>query len=93
MFFTAFTTVVLVGSIDRAWAHPHVWVDAVAELMLDDSHRLTAIRVYWAFDEVYSAIALEELGVPAMKTLRPTNSLSSQRKSSRRRRNFGTSPT
>ena len=71
MFFATVTAVVLLGSIDRASAHPHVWVDAIAELMLDDSHRLTAIRVYWAFDEVYSAIALEELGVHGDENVAP----------------------
>jgi ABC-type uncharacterized transport system substrate-binding protein len=71
MFLAAFTTVVLLGLPDRGWAHPHVWVDAIAELMLDDSHRLTAIRVYWAFDEVYSAIALEELGVHGDEKVTP----------------------
>ena len=71
MFFATVTTVVLLGSIDRAWAHPHVWVDAIAELMLDDSHRLKAIRVYWAFDEVYTAIALEELHVEGDEEVEP----------------------
>ena len=71
MLFATVTTVALLGSIDRAWAHPHVWVDAIAEFMLDDSHRLKAIRVYWAFDEVYSAIALEELHVEGDEEVEP----------------------
>jgi ABC-type uncharacterized transport system substrate-binding protein len=44
-----------------AWAHPHVWIDAVAELMFDDAERLRGVRVYWAFDEMYSAFATEGL--------------------------------
>ena len=44
-----------------AWAHPHVWIDAVAELMFDDAGRLRGVRVYWAFDEMYSAFATEGL--------------------------------
>jgi ABC-type uncharacterized transport system substrate-binding protein len=71
MFFAAVTTVVLFGSPDRVWAHLHIWVDAIAELMLDDSHRLTAIRVFWVFDEVYSVIALEELGVHGDENVAP----------------------
>ena len=71
MFFATVTMVVLLGSIDPACAHPHVRVDAIAELMLDNSHRLKAIRIYWAFDEVYSAIALEELHVEGDEEVAP----------------------
>ena len=42
-------------------AHPHVWIDAVAEMLFDESQALTGIRVYWAFDELYSAYAVEGL--------------------------------
>lgn len=42
-------------------AHPHVWIDAVAEMLFDDSGALTGLRVYWVFDELYSAYAVEGL--------------------------------
>lgn len=42
-------------------AHPHVWIDAVAEMLFDDAGALTGIRVYWVFDELYSAYAVEGL--------------------------------
>lgn len=45
----------------RSQAHPHVWIDAVAELLFDDSRALTGLRVYWAFDELYSTFAVEGL--------------------------------
>ena len=45
----------------RGQAHPHVWIDAVAELLFDDSRALTGLRVYWAFDELYSTFAVEGL--------------------------------
>lgn len=71
MFFAAVATVFLFGSSDPAWAHPHVWVDAIAELMLNDNHRLQEIRVYWAFDEIYTGDALEHLGVDGDEKVTP----------------------
>jgi ABC-type uncharacterized transport system substrate-binding protein len=71
IFSAAFTAAVLLGSPHRAWPHPHVWIDAIVELMLDDRHRLAAIRVYWAFDEIYSVIALEEVGVEGDEKVAP----------------------
>ncbi|MGF1640503.1 MAG: DUF1007 family protein [Rhodospirillales bacterium] len=44
-----------------ARAHPHVWIDAITELMFDDAGALAGLRVYWAFDEFYSAFAVEGL--------------------------------
>jgi ABC-type uncharacterized transport system substrate-binding protein len=38
-----------------AQAHPHVWVDASAQLMFSDSGALTHIRHAWRFDEAFSA--------------------------------------
>jgi len=44
-----------------AHAHPHVWIDAVGEMLFNDSGKLEGLRVYWAFDELYSAYAVEGL--------------------------------
>jgi len=44
-----------------AYAHPHVWVDAAAEMLFDDKGRVTAIRHHWLFDEAFSAYALQGL--------------------------------
>ena len=44
-----------------AAAHPHVWIDARAEVVFDDAQRLTALRVAWRFDEFYSLFAIEGL--------------------------------
>ena len=43
------------GGMSVAWAHPHVWVVAKAEIVFDDAKRLAAIRHTWTFDEAYSA--------------------------------------
>lgn len=42
-------------------AHPHVFVEARAELVFDDQGRLTEIRHRWTFDEFFSAYAIEGL--------------------------------
>lgn len=53
--------VLLAFSSPSALAHPHVWIDSVAEMLFDDMGKLTGLRVYWAFDELYSAYAVEGL--------------------------------
>jgi ABC-type uncharacterized transport system substrate-binding protein len=40
-----------------AFAHPHVWVDAKAEIVWDDKGEVTAIRHIWQFDPDFTAYA------------------------------------
>lgn len=42
-------------------AHPHVWIETVSDIVLDDRGRITAINVEWRFDEMYSQVAIEGL--------------------------------
>ena len=44
-----------------AFAHPHVWVDAKAELVFDGKDEITAVRNIWRFDDAYSAFASQGL--------------------------------
>ncbi|MCM5556754.1 DUF1007 family protein [Pleomorphomonas sp. JP5] len=44
-----------------AFAHPHVWVDAKAEVVFNDKGEITAIRNIWRFDDAYSAFASQGL--------------------------------
>lgn len=44
-----------------ALAHPHVFVDAKAELLFDTQGRLTGIRHVWTFDPAFSAFAVQGL--------------------------------
>ncbi len=46
-----------------AAAHPHIFIDAGVELMFDDSGALAALRVLWAYDELFSLLVIEELGL------------------------------
>ena len=58
-----------VPSVGRA--HPHVWIDSVVELMFNEANALTGVRVYWAFDEFYSAFAVEGLDADGDGTISP----------------------
>jgi ABC-type uncharacterized transport system substrate-binding protein len=44
-----------------ASAHPHVLVDARAEVVFDTSGRIGAIRNIWQFDEAFTAFAIQGL--------------------------------
>jgi ABC-type uncharacterized transport system substrate-binding protein len=46
-----------IGLARPAAAHPHVWIDARAEVVFDGNGRVIAIRHVWTFDEAYSAFA------------------------------------
>lgn len=49
------------AAVAPAAAHPHVWVDAKAEVVFDGKGEITAIRNIWRFDEAYSAFASQGL--------------------------------
>ncbi len=44
-----------------AAAHPHVFVDARAQIIFDDQGRISAVRNIWKFDEAFSAFATQGL--------------------------------
>jgi ABC-type uncharacterized transport system substrate-binding protein len=46
-----------------AAAHPHVFIETGLTLVVDAENRLVAIRVVWAYDELYSLLVLEDLGL------------------------------
>jgi ABC-type uncharacterized transport system substrate-binding protein len=46
-----------------AAAHPHVFIGTGLTLILDADNRLSAIRVTWSYDELYSLLVLEERGL------------------------------
>jgi len=55
-----------------AWAHPHVWVEARAEVVYDPEGRLLAVRHAWTFDEAFSAFAVQGLDENGDKKLSRT---------------------
>ncbi|HEY2757223.1 MAG TPA: DUF1007 family protein, partial [Pseudolabrys sp.] len=42
-----------------ASAHPHVWITMNAELIYAPDGSVTGIRHHWAFDDMYSAFAVQ----------------------------------
>ncbi|SMR84070.1 ABC-type uncharacterized transport system, substrate-binding protein [Aliiroseovarius halocynthiae] len=44
-------------------SHPHVFIDAGANLIFDDAGQLAAVRVFWAYDEFYSMLLIEDNGL------------------------------
>ena len=59
-----------------AEAHPHVFVDARAEVVFDAEGRITAIRQVWRFDDAFSAFASQGLdtngdGILSTEELQP----------------------
>lgn len=43
-------------------AHPHVFVDTLVRVLIDDQGRLTGLRASWVLDETTSALLLEQNG-------------------------------
>lgn len=42
-------------------AHPHMWIDARAQIDVDAEQRITAVRQVWRFDEMFGAYATQGL--------------------------------
>jgi ABC-type uncharacterized transport system substrate-binding protein len=54
---------VLCGAALPAAAHPHIFVETGLELLLDEEGRAAAVRVTWEYDELYSFLITEEMGL------------------------------
>lgn len=66
----------LVAIVGTAAAHPHVFIDAKADIVFDATGRLAAVRHVWRFDDGYSAFASQGLdtdgdGALSVKELQP----------------------
>lgn len=61
--------------VTAAQAHPHVWVDAAAEIVYDGSGNIAAVRNAWTFDDMFSTFAVQGLaqtdGTYTRETLAP----------------------
>mgnify|MGYP000462819759 CR=1 FL=1 len=47
----------------QAVAHPHVFVDTTLRVVLDDNQRVTGIELHWAYDEFFTLMLLEDMGL------------------------------
>jgi ABC-type uncharacterized transport system substrate-binding protein len=57
----ALVTALVAAIPTAAEAHPHVFVDARAELVFDPAGEVTAVRHVWQFDEAFSEYAIQGL--------------------------------
>jgi ABC-type uncharacterized transport system substrate-binding protein len=48
-------------AVARADAHPHVFVDAKAEIVFDESGKMSGVRNIWQFDEAFTQYAIQGL--------------------------------
>lgn len=46
-----------------AAAHPHIFVDTGLEVLFDDAGRVTHVRITWEYDELYSLLITEDMGL------------------------------
>lgn len=46
-----------------ASAHPHIFVDAGLEVIFDEAGKLTHVAVTWEYDELYSLLITEDMGL------------------------------
>ena len=49
----------LVALAGPAFAHPHVWITMKSEVLIGPDGTVTGIRHHWAFDDMFSAFALQ----------------------------------
>ena len=55
------TAATVATSAIRASAHPHVWVEATAEIIFRDG-KVEGVRHAWTFDDMYSAFVTQGVG-------------------------------
>lgn len=48
-----------------AAAHPHIFIDTGVDVIVDASGRLTQVRVTWVYDDYYSLLITEDMGLDA----------------------------
>lgn len=46
-----------------AQTHPHIFVDTTLRLVTDDSGRISGVEVVWTYDELFSLLILEDMGL------------------------------
>lgn len=44
-------------------AHPHAWIDAKVEVILNDANQATAVRIFWVYDNLYSLYVVSDRGM------------------------------
>ena len=50
-------------------AHPHIFVSTGLSFVLDGENRLTHVQVTWEYDELYSLLVTEDMGVDSERCI------------------------
>ena len=53
----------LIALAPSAFAHPHAWIDLRSRVLLDNEGRIKALELAWLFDDYYTVLVAEELGL------------------------------
>lgn len=61
--FQTFVTVTALGLPGAAQAHPHIFIETGLVPVLDEKGQLTGVKVTWRYDELYSMLVLQNLGM------------------------------
>lgn len=56
-------TLLLAGQSLPAIAHPHVYIETGLVLELNDAAEVTGVRVTWLYDEFYSLLVMQDMGL------------------------------
>jgi ABC-type uncharacterized transport system substrate-binding protein len=59
MHFRLLLAAILLVCAGPALAHPHVWITMKSEVLVSPDGAVTGIRHHWAFDDMFSAFALQ----------------------------------
>jgi len=46
-----------------ALAHPHAWIDAKVEVILDGANQATGVRISWVYDTLYSLYVVSDMAL------------------------------
>jgi ABC-type uncharacterized transport system substrate-binding protein len=50
-------------STGQALSHPHVWIDARVEVILNEANAATGVRISWVYDDLYSLYVVGDMGL------------------------------
>lgn len=62
---------VLLGLVQPAQAHPHIFIDAKVDVVFDDAGRIAALRHEWTFDTAFSVWMVQGLDTNGDGTVSP----------------------
>jgi ABC-type uncharacterized transport system substrate-binding protein len=59
----AILTALLAAVAGPAGAHPHLWIDARIEVIVNERNEATGVRIGWTYDDLYSLYVVGDMGL------------------------------